>query len=122
MKKTDKYAAKSYVIGIRNQQLAFMDGVAKSFAKSFHVSDEQAHESLVRTDDEYKRAKIIADYIDHLLTLDNGVDAVLADHAKRINRCAEVEEALLEMARGKRPLPTQEECRAMANQIGAPKL
>lgn len=46
------------------------------------------------------------------------VEKVIKDHAKRINRCAEVEQVLFDIARGKRDLPTREECRQMAIRIG----
>lgn len=39
-----------------------------------------------------------------------------------LNRRADVETELFEMARGKRPLPTAEDCRRMANKLGMPSL
>lgn len=37
-----------------------------------------------------------------------------------INRRVKVEQLLLDIANGKRPLPTQQECRAMAEHLGVP--
>jgi len=37
-----------------------------------------------------------------------------------LNRRAQVEEELHKIARGKKPLPTAEDCRRMANKLGMP--
>jgi len=45
------------------------------------------------------------------------LDAMLTD---RINRSVPVEQELLDIANGKRPLPTAEDCRRMAMKLGVP--
>jgi hypothetical protein len=42
----------------------------------------------------------------------------LRSHAKSLNRRVEVENVLAEVAAGKRPLLTKEECRALAVKLG----
>lgn len=46
-----------------------------------------------------------------------------ADQAmhRLINQSAEIEQRLLDMSAGKRPLPTKEECRFLALALGTPK-
>lgn len=41
-------------------------------------------------------------------------------HPADLNRRAEVEQRLLDAASGKKPIPTAEECRALALQLGVP--
>ena len=41
-------------------------------------------------------------------------------YEKSLKRRVEVEELLFDMARGKVPLPTQEQCREMAIKLGVP--
>lgn len=42
----------------------------------------------------------------------------LRNHAKSLNRRVEVENVLAEVAAGKRPLLTRDECRALARKLG----
>lgn len=46
---------------------------------------------------------------------------LLIHHGEELNRRVEVEQVLFNMAAGKRPLPTQEECRQLAIKLGTPK-
>lgn len=41
-------------------------------------------------------------------------------YEKSLNRRAEVEEELFQMARGQRPLPTADDCRRLAQKLGDP--
>lgn len=43
------------------------------------------------------------------------------DYWKALNRRVEIEQILLEMAAGKQPLPTREDCFVLAMKLGTPK-
>ena len=45
----------------------------------------------------------------------------LRHQAEALNRRAEIEAILIDMSKGKRPLPTREECFALAMKLGTPK-
>lgn len=45
---------------------------------------------------------------------------ILFHHADELNRRVEVENVLLNVAKGKRPPPTPEECRMLAYKLGMP--
>lgn len=45
---------------------------------------------------------------------------LIRNHGDELNRRVEVEQVLFNMAAGKRPLPTQDECRALAIKLGTP--
>jgi hypothetical protein len=52
--------------------------------------------------------------------VDTNIQAALKDHASRLNRCAAIEQELIDIANGKRDLPTREECRELALRLGDP--
>lgn len=45
---------------------------------------------------------------------------IIRNHGDELNRRAEVEQALLNVARGKRPPLTADECRTLADKLGIP--
>lgn len=40
------------------------------------------------------------------------------DYGKMLNRCAAVEQILLDMYHGKKPLPDKDQCRELSRQLG----
>lgn len=78
-----------------------------------------ANNEIVFRDDElpWTAIKVLADEVNQRLS------QAIADHdqrAKDLNRRVEVENALLEVAAGKRPPLSPEECRALAYRLGIP--
>jgi hypothetical protein len=85
------------------------------------INESDAIKALERIKYLNSKVAILEGNCDRLKEKNAALEAIEKDHIKRINRCAEVEQYLLDAARGKHELPDAAKCRQLGNRIGDEK-